>query len=111
MAKQIKDNDSITLLGIKGCLDQHMIDNRNDFSMIHQEQQAIKQELKEIKPYITYISDQMKKSEAYKLVGKDIIAKGKGVKWWAGMIGASIIVIGFLYEVSELIGQLVKHYK
>ena len=102
----IHSEDVDQVAEVSRALHQHIIENQNQFAAstahgvnVDIKLDAIKSTIDSWAPYIT---EGMKKSEAYKYVSADLKAKGNGIKWWVGFVIVFFSLMGGIYSVVEM---------
>jgi hypothetical protein len=108
----IHDEDTSQVATLGESFYNHVIKNDKQFKAVSKRDAKVFKQLKEIKDsqmdtikiindWSPYITDGMKRSEAYKYVSNDLKRKGKDVKWWVSFTIIMFSAMGSIYYILE----------
>ena len=90
---------------VKTALFDHIEDNRKQFEQGSVHDTIIEAKIDSIKIIIDswtpYITDNIKKSEAYQYVSKDLQSRSKKIKWWISFIIIYFTFMSMIYLILE----------
>lgn len=102
---QIHCEDQDKIIKLTEALKTHILDNNEQFRLTTINDIETKAQLKAIsttlESWTPYITEGIKRSDAYKLVSKDLKDKSKGLKWWVSFAIVLVTFMGALYSVLE----------
>ena len=105
----IHDEDMSQVEQVSKALKLHIKENRQQFKKTSEHNMVVDRSLSGIKDTIDswtpYISDGMKKSEAYKYVAEDLKSRSKNAKWW---LTFAVLFISFMYYYFAVIEKFNK---
>jgi hypothetical protein len=103
----IHQQDQDRIFEVRQALQTHISDNNEQFRLTTISDIETKAQLSIItttlESWTPYITEGIKKSDAYKLVAADLKNKGKDIKWWIGFVIILFTFISSVYLVIERI--------